>query len=123
DELITLKRGALECMLPDEPQRQTLLLELDDYLSERFQREYSVMDLEEIVSLRRAALEDTPSPSRPRALLNLANALREQFERQDLESSLVEAVSVARAALVLCAPGHPDHALCRDHLASYLETK
>ncbi|KAI6025276.1 hypothetical protein BKA83DRAFT_4259250 [Pisolithus microcarpus] len=123
DELITLKRGALECMLPDEPQRQTLLLELDDYLSERFQREYSVVDLEEIVSLRRAALEGTPSPSRPRALLNLANALREQFERQDLESSLVEAVSVARAALVLCAPGHPDHALCRDHLASYLETK
>ncbi|KAI5990197.1 hypothetical protein EDD15DRAFT_1186031 [Pisolithus albus] len=122
DELITLKRGALECMPLDEPYRQPLILELDDYLSERFQREYSVVDLEEIVSLRRAALEGTPL-NRPKALLNLANALHKQFERQDLESSLFEAIRVSRAALALCVPGHPDHSLCRNHLASYLDTK
>ncbi|KAI5990192.1 hypothetical protein EDD15DRAFT_1185981 [Pisolithus albus] len=123
DDLITLKRAASECMSPDEPQRQTLLLELDDHLSERFRRTDSMVDLEEIISLRRVALECIPPPNQCKALLNLANSLHEHFQRQGLENSIAEAVSLAQAALDLYPPRRPDHALCRDHLAKYLEAK
>ncbi|KAI6025265.1 hypothetical protein PISMIDRAFT_330595 [Pisolithus microcarpus 441] len=123
DELITLKRAASEYMSPDEPQRKTVLLELDDHLSERFRRTDSMVDLEEIIYLRRAALVRIAPPNRCKALLNLANALHEQFQRQGLENSIAEAVSLVRVALSLCPLGHPDHALPRDRLTSYLQTK
>ncbi|KAI6025268.1 hypothetical protein PISMIDRAFT_16691 [Pisolithus microcarpus 441] len=125
DKLITLKRTGSEYISPDEPQRQTILLELDGYLSERFKRTDSMMDLGEIISLslRRAALGHTPLPNRCRALLNLADALHEQFQKQGTENSIVDAIRLTRAALGLCPPGHPDHALPRDHLASYIQTK
>ncbi|KAI6106980.1 hypothetical protein EV401DRAFT_2273014 [Pisolithus croceorrhizus] len=123
DELIRLKRTASEYMSPGEPRRQTILLQLDSYLSERFLRSDSRVDLEEIISLRRAALARTPHPDRCRALLKLASALHDQFKRQGTENSIAEAVSLVRAALGLCSPPHPDHALCRDRLASYVQAK
>ncbi|KAI6094676.1 hypothetical protein F5141DRAFT_118312 [Pisolithus sp. B1] len=123
DEIITLRRTASESIAPDDSQKQMILLELDDNLFERLKREDSTVDLDEIISLRRAALEHTPPPNRCRALLNLANALHEQFQRKSLENSIDEAVSLAQAALGLYPPGHPDHTLSQDHLASYLEMK
>ncbi|KAI5981247.1 hypothetical protein EDD15DRAFT_429454 [Pisolithus albus] len=122
DDLITLKHAVLECMSSDEPQRQISLLELEVYLSERLRRTFSMVDLEETISLRRAALERIPLPNQCKALLKLADALHEQFQKQGMENSIAEALSLARAALPLCPPGHPDHALPRRHLASYLET-
>ncbi|KAI6102096.1 hypothetical protein F5141DRAFT_256678 [Pisolithus sp. B1] len=123
DESITLKCTAAEYMSPEEPQRQTILLELDGYLSKRFRQTDSAADLEKIITVRRAALEHTTQPNRCRALLDLANALHEQFQKQGTENSIAEALSLVRAALGLCPPGHPDHALPRDRLASYLQTK
>ncbi|KAI6104658.1 hypothetical protein EDD16DRAFT_261483 [Pisolithus croceorrhizus] len=123
DEIITLKFAASEYMSPDEPQRQGVLLELDGHLSERFKRTDSTVDLEEIITVRRAALERTPQPDRCGALLSLANALHEQFQRQGTENSIAEAVSLMRTALCLCPRGYPDHALARDHLAKYVQTK
>ncbi|KIK15177.1 hypothetical protein PISMIDRAFT_330036 [Pisolithus microcarpus 441] len=123
DESITLKRTASEYKSTDEPKREAVLLELDNHLFERFKRADSMVDLEEIISLRRAALERTPPTNRCRALLNLADALHQKFKKQGTESIIAEAVSLARAASGLHPPGHPDHTLSRDHLASYLQTK
>ncbi|KAI6042169.1 hypothetical protein EDC04DRAFT_1054291 [Pisolithus marmoratus] len=123
DEVIRLRRTACECMLPDDPEKQTILLELDDCLYERFRREDAMADLEEIISLRRAALERTPPPNRCRQLLNLANSVHEKFRKQGLVNDIKEAISLADDALELCRPGHPDHPLCRDLLASYRKAK
>ncbi|KIK22676.1 hypothetical protein PISMIDRAFT_102091, partial [Pisolithus microcarpus 441] len=110
-------------MSPDESQRQSLLLELDDHLSERFKRTGSTVDLEEIISLRRAALKRIPPPSRCRALLNLANALHEQSQKQRMRDSLTEAIRLARTALNVYPPGHPNRALPQNHFTSYVRTK
>ncbi|KAI5997223.1 hypothetical protein F5J12DRAFT_338655 [Pisolithus orientalis] len=123
DETITLKRAASEYISSDDPQRQTILLELDDCLYERFRRSDSIADLEEIISLRRVLLEHTPTPDRCRPLLNLANSLHGKFQKQGSISDINEAINLADAALGLCRPGHADHALSQNHLASYLETK
>ncbi|KAI6113398.1 hypothetical protein EDD17DRAFT_1834636 [Pisolithus thermaeus] len=77
-----------------EPQRQTILLELDDHLFECFKCEDSMVDLEDIISLSRAALERTCPLDRCRPLVNLANALHEQFQKQDTENSIAKAVSL-----------------------------
>ncbi|KAI5999561.1 hypothetical protein EDD15DRAFT_69186 [Pisolithus albus] len=123
DEMIALRRTASECIAPDDPQRQIILLNLDGCLYKRFRREDAMADLQEIISLRRAALERTPPPNQCRPLLDLANALHELFQRQGLADNIVEAISLAQAALNLCPPGHPNHALSRDRLAGYVETK
>ncbi|KAI5997212.1 hypothetical protein F5J12DRAFT_725248 [Pisolithus orientalis] len=123
DEVIMIRRVVSEYMVPNDPHRQRILLELDDCLHERFRREDSMADLEEIISLRRAALERTPLPDRCRPLLDLASALHEQFQRQGPANIMSEAVSLAQAAWELHRPGHPDHVLSRDLLASYLKTK
>ncbi|KAI6044168.1 hypothetical protein EDC04DRAFT_463074 [Pisolithus marmoratus] len=123
DEVITLRRTAWECIPQDDAEKQTILLELDDCLCERFKREDTMEDLEEIISLRRLALERTPPPNRCRQLLNLANSVHEKFVKQGLVNDIEEAVSLADTALGLCLPGHSDHPLSRDHLASYLKAK
>ncbi|KAI6024299.1 hypothetical protein EDC04DRAFT_283081 [Pisolithus marmoratus] len=123
DEVITLRRTAWECMPPDDAEKQTILLHLDDCLCERFKREDAMEDLEEMISLRRLALERTPPPNRCRQLLNLASSVHEKFLKQGLVNDIEEAVSLADTALGLCLPGHSDHPLSRDHLASYLRAK
>ncbi|KAI5992852.1 hypothetical protein EDC04DRAFT_1289438 [Pisolithus marmoratus] len=123
DEVIALRRTAWECMLPDDLEKQTILLELDDCLYERFRREDVMADLEEIISLRRAALERTPPHNRCKQLLHLASSVHEKFQKQGLMNDIKEAVRLADTALGLCPPGHPDHPLCRDHLASFRKAK
>ncbi|KIK20663.1 hypothetical protein PISMIDRAFT_33328, partial [Pisolithus microcarpus 441] len=114
--------AALAVVLPDKSQRRIVLLQLDDHLSERLKQGDSTVDVEDIISLRRAALRHIPPLYQCSALLDLADALHEKFQKEGIESSLAEAVSLARAASGLCPAGHPDHALYRCHLESYLTT-
>lgn len=100
-----MKRAEAEHISPDKPQRQSLLLELGDYVAERFKRTDSALDLEEIIFLCRAALERIPPLNRCKALLSLAEALHEKFQIQGMENSLAEAVSLARSASGLSLQG------------------
>ncbi|KAI5997204.1 hypothetical protein F5J12DRAFT_929009 [Pisolithus orientalis] len=123
DEVIALRRTALESFAPDDPQSQTNLLQLDDCLYERFRRDDAIADLEEIVSLRRVLLERTPTPNRCKPLLNLANSLHERFQKQGLVEDIDEAIILARTLSELCPPEHAEYAQSRGCLPRYLKAK
>ncbi|KIN97542.1 hypothetical protein M404DRAFT_85791, partial [Pisolithus tinctorius Marx 270] len=110
DEVVTLRRSAWESMPLDDPRRQRTLATLDDSLYKRFRRERGVVDLEEIIALRRTA-ERASLPDHCRSLVHLANALNERYRILRLRSDLEEAIKLARDALALNPPGHPIRAL------------
>ncbi|KIO12623.1 hypothetical protein M404DRAFT_113912, partial [Pisolithus tinctorius Marx 270] len=108
NEIITLRRTALESITQDDPEWQPILAKLVDCLYERFRRKGAMADLEEVITLRRATLERTPLQDQSRPLLSLADCLCEKFQKLGLVADIEEAVKLGRAAFTLCAPGHPD---------------
>ncbi|KAL5478290.1 hypothetical protein ACEPAI_2474 [Sanghuangporus weigelae] len=67
-------------------------------------------DLEEAISLGRAALElqSEGHPNRPLSLGNLAMSLCIRYEYVARTTDLEEAIELQRAALALRPEGHPD---------------
>ena len=81
-----------------------------------------MVDLEEAITLGRAALE-LCSPSHcdhAATLYNLADDLRRRFLKLGADIDFEEAVSLHRSALELCPIGHPDRLFSLNKLASCL---
>ncbi|KAI6011607.1 hypothetical protein EDC04DRAFT_2609844 [Pisolithus marmoratus] len=77
-------------------------------LYERFQTERKVDDVNEAITLHRAALELRPSGhhQRPSSLNRLALCLSSRYNSQGVIVDLEEAVTLGRAALQSCPPDH-----------------
>ncbi|KAI6096227.1 hypothetical protein F5141DRAFT_588373 [Pisolithus sp. B1] len=123
EEIIILRRAALQLTPPGHPGRFVSLVNLANSLHERFIKSGTLADLDEIIAFCRAASECTaPTPSdRCTSLLNLASSLREKYQKLGLDADLREAIKYATAASVGC-PSEQD-ALCRDCVASCVELK
>ena len=78
-------------------------------LCDQYDKQGSVAELEEAITLGRAALEVYPQGyfNRPRPFIILGNALRRRFMKLFENADLEEAISLNRSALNLCPAGHP----------------
>ncbi|KIK15180.1 hypothetical protein PISMIDRAFT_115592, partial [Pisolithus microcarpus 441] len=118
-------------MPPKSPDSCSTLKDIADILFKEFKKEERDRDFDAIIIMGQIALELTPldHPHRHSALIDLAGHLSERFNKEgrteDLDEliAIAEAIGLARTALSICPPGHPDRALTRDHLASYVQTK
>ena len=121
-EVISLHRSALD--LRPEGHRWFLLTELSVSLCYRYDKQSSVVELEEAITLGRTALELRPPDyfHRARPFINLGNALRRRFLKLGANADLEEAISFNQSALNLRPPGHQNRsdslhslALCFSH--------
>ncbi|KAI6106803.1 hypothetical protein EDD16DRAFT_155649 [Pisolithus croceorrhizus] len=101
------------------------LLNLLDYLDERFGRDGRTEDLTEIITLRRAVLKLTPSGHQGRfvSLVNLSNRLHERFRRAGTPADLEETIILRRDALQCAPPTSSDRCISLLHLANCLCAK
>lgn len=109
EEAIELFRAASQ-LHPSERLRPLLLISalgLGLCLSNRYDNQEVVADLEEAVMLKRPALEYCPPGRFDRciALDDLAHNLRKPFRRQAAIHNLEEAIELLHTALELCSPG------------------
>ncbi|KIK20629.1 hypothetical protein PISMIDRAFT_105388, partial [Pisolithus microcarpus 441] len=135
DESITLKHAALEYMSPDEPQRQTILLELDNHLFEHFKQMDSTVDLEEIISL--CPVLGLCPPGHPdhtlsqdhlacylettwSALNDPTNLLFKKFKKYERDHDLDAMIMLGQTALEFTPPEHPLHLSTLIHLLGLL---
>ncbi|KAI6011591.1 hypothetical protein EDC04DRAFT_2905379 [Pisolithus marmoratus] len=116
DEAVTLGRAALELYPPGHSSHGAALSNLAFDLGKRFKEVFeqirqsgAVADLEEAVTLGRAALELCPPGHRDHgpSLSSLAFDLGKRFRQQAAMRDLDEAFELHQAALVLRPFGHP----------------
>ncbi|KAI5982677.1 hypothetical protein EDC04DRAFT_3150711 [Pisolithus marmoratus] len=91
--------------------RCVALSKLAEVLHDRFRKERKIDDLNEAITLHRAALECRPLGDKKR------------YEDQGAVADFEEAVTLGRAALELCPPGHPDRDASLYTLACNLRTR
>ena len=111
DEVIELHRTALALVCPEgHPNRHWSLCQLAWCLVERCRKQGTLSDLEEAITLERAALDLCPEghPNRSNSLHNLALCFSSRYDKQASVADLEEAITLDRAALELCPPGHSD---------------
>ncbi|KAI5995967.1 hypothetical protein EDC04DRAFT_2910147 [Pisolithus marmoratus] len=105
---VSRKRAKLERYPPGHTDRGVALTILARALNDRLQKEWDIVDMEEAITLRRAALE-----------LPLSAGSKSKPAMGDLE----EAIELFRAALILRPPGHPDRCSSLHNLASCLSNR
>ncbi|KIM50093.1 hypothetical protein SCLCIDRAFT_1187606, partial [Scleroderma citrinum Foug A] len=76
----------------------------------RYDNQGTIEDLEEAITLGRAALElQSPAHSWcPTSIYNVADYLRKKFQKFRASADLDEAISLHQSALDLCTVGHSD---------------
>ncbi|KAI6006552.1 hypothetical protein F5J12DRAFT_913103 [Pisolithus orientalis] len=127
NEAIDLHRAALK-LRPVESvwyHRSRSLNNLACCLSDRYDEQGAVKDLERAITLGRRALGLRPPghPLRGVTLHDLAAYLNSRFDEQAAIGCLEEAISLSRAALELRPPGHPDRDATLNNLALYLKNR
>ena len=93
--------------------------------SDRYGKQGTISDLEEVITLGRAALESC-SPGHSRRALTLSNLaiyLSDRFRALDTDCDLDEAISLHRSALDLRPVGHSDRPSSLNHLANCLSSR
>ncbi|KAI0039846.1 TPR-like protein, partial [Auriscalpium vulgare] len=126
EEVIMLKREALNLTPPGHPTRSACLMNLANSLNAQFQQLGGRMsDLEEAIQLYREALNLSPPghPLRSKGLNNLGSAVHTRFEQLGKMSDLEETILLHREALNLLHPGHPDLSKTLHGLANAKQTK
>lgn len=96
--------------LPGHRDRSSTLHELTLCLSNRYENQGVVNDLEEVVTLGPAELELCPRghPDHAASLHNLARDPRKRFTEKAAIRDLEESIELLRPALELRPPGHVD---------------
>ncbi|KAI6013834.1 hypothetical protein EDC04DRAFT_687464 [Pisolithus marmoratus] len=99
--LITLARTALEFTPQGHPHYHSALINFANVLYERFKKEDTNLNLDEVIALRRTVWKRMfpDDPERQSILLELDNCLNERFRRGDAIADLEEIISLRRAAL------------------------
>ncbi|KAL4066004.1 hypothetical protein V8B97DRAFT_1069995 [Scleroderma yunnanense] len=95
------------------------------YLRNRYDEEVTISELQELITLGRAALEHCP-PNHPRRAIilgNLAGCLRNRFMKLGTNADLDEAISLRRSALGLRPARHPDRSTSLSNLRSCLRSR
>ncbi|KAL4065486.1 hypothetical protein V8B97DRAFT_1162800 [Scleroderma yunnanense] len=125
DVAISLHRSALDLRPAGHPDRSDSLFDLGRCLSNRYDQQAAMSDLEESIKLSRAALELRPPGHCHRAatLEYLANRLRDRFMKLSENADLDEAVALARKAPELYRGGDPGHESSLSTLASLLAAR
>ena len=111
DMSIKLRRALVAFRTPGHPHRSKSLRKLIDLLTERFQKQGVISDLDELIMLHHDVLELHPpgDKARPSLLRDSASCLWNRFQRQAGTCDLEEAVAFEWAALQLHQHGHEDH--------------
>ena len=101
-------RAALALYPPGHSGRSLSLNSLASSLSDRFEQQGVLSDLNEAIDLDRAALALCPPSHSDRSIFlnDLAISLSGRFEQRGVLSDLDEAIDLLRAALALRPPGH-----------------
>jgi tetratricopeptide (TPR) repeat protein len=91
----------------------------------RFEESGQQEDIDEALSLHRAALRLLPAahPNRPVCLGNIANALRARFEILHQQEDIDDSISLHRDVLQLQPAPHPDRRRLLNNLAAALGTR
>ena len=110
DMAIRLGRVFVAVCIPGHPHRSSSLRKLIDLLTERFQEQDAISDLDELVILHRDILDLHPpdDKARPPLLRDSAHHLWSRFQRQGRTCDL-EAITFECAALQLHQHDHADH--------------
>ncbi|KAI6011597.1 hypothetical protein EDC04DRAFT_2609837 [Pisolithus marmoratus] len=113
------KRTELEGCRPGDDGQDVALGNLAGALYDRFQAEGNVDDVDEAITLHRAALELRPPghPERSLSLYGLSLCFLSRYDSRGVVMDLEEAVTFGRAGLELCPPDHRDRGLFLNNVA------
>jgi len=125
DEVVSLRRGAVEKHPPGNSNRSTSLGKLALSLCDRFKERGQIADLEEAIQLKRAVLElHRPGhPGRAASLKTLGVSLCDRFNRLGVITDLDEGIIFKREALERYPRGHPDRPAAMKTLAVSLRDR
>jgi tetratricopeptide (TPR) repeat protein len=107
---------------PDKP---SVISNLGIGLQSRFERLGSLIDMDDMISNQRKAVELTPDghPEKPRLFSHLGNALQLRFGRLSNFTDVEEAISNLRRAVELTPDGHPDKSGRLSNLGTALRSR
>ena len=122
---VSLWQRVLTAIPADHPDRVAMLSNLGLALQLRFERVGALADLDEAITVGRAAAQTAPAdhPDRAGYLSNLSGALRVRFGRVGMLADLDEAITVARAAVRAAPADHPDQAATLSNLGGALQAR
>ncbi|KAI5988773.1 hypothetical protein EDD15DRAFT_2198856 [Pisolithus albus] len=124
---VSRKREILEGCPPGHADRDVALYNLAYVVCERYEKERTIDDLNEAVTLYRHVLELRPvedeKSSRSASLHNLAFCLGCRYDELGAVDDLEEAIKLEREALALRPPGHHDHSASLNDLGVYLRKR
>ena len=122
---VSLWQRVLTAIPADHHDRVAMLSNLGLALQLRFERVGALADLDEAITVGRAAAQTAPAdhPDRAGYLSNLSGALRVRFGRVGMLTDLDEAITVARAAVRAAPADHPDQAATLSNLGGALQAR
>lgn len=125
DEVVSLRRGAVDKHPPGNSGRSASLSKLALSLCDRFKERGQIADLDEAIQLKRAVLELQPPghPRRAASLKTLGVSLCDRFNRLGGITDLDEGIVFKREAVELYPRGHPDRSAAMKTLAVSLRDR